>query len=97
MITYFLCGFGSCWKNGNRPSRSATSSYSPWMSIVGTGMSLGLIIGMMVTMSSCGPVGDLTSTGAAALAKASTTAWSLAVDGVMEKNRGFQPASGMVM
>src|SRR5229473_3042934 len=97
MTTYFLYGFGSCWKNGRRPSGSATSSYSPWMSIVGTGMSLGLIMGMIVTMSSWGPVGVFTSTCAAALAKASTTAGSLAATGVMEENRGFQPASGIVM
>lgn len=29
MTTYFFCGFGSCAKNGNRPSGSATSSYCP--------------------------------------------------------------------
>src|SRR5712692_801215 len=84
MTTYLLYGFGSCWKNGSRPERSATSSYSPWMSIVGTGMSLGLIMGIMVTISSWGPVGVFTSTCTAALAKTSTTTGSLAAAGVME-------------
>ena len=64
--------------------------------IVGTGMSFGLSMGMRVTMSNCGSVGVCTSTCTAALAKASITAGSLDAAGVMDANRGFQPASGIV-
>ena len=82
-------------KKGHRPSRSATSSYWPWIIITGTVILVASISGWRVSRSTCGPVGDFVSTSAADLAKASMTTGSLTVSGVMELKRSFQPCSVM--